>query len=135
MYSVKLDKSPIYSKINYIVTKLKDFATEIIINPSKLTKYALNPNNDRGKHKAKVFKAILGYTKTNYEPLLTQIQTQALNETAHINRIDQYGHHLRVDLIITGKNNKQAVVRTGWLVSPNKSVARLTTLYVKEALE
>ena len=114
---------------------LEDFAKQIVIDPSKLTKYVLNPNNDQGRHKARVFRAALGYTQANYQSLLDQLQTQALTSQAQLKRTDQYGRHLQVDLKIVGPNGKKAIVRTGWLVELNHDIAYLTTLYVKEAVE
>ncbi len=117
------------------MTKLEDFAQHITIDKSKLTQYALNPKSDKGQHKARVFKAILGYTQTNYQSLLEQIQAQVLTTQAKIKRSDKFGYHFQVDLKIVGPNGKRAIVRTGWLVETNSDTAWLTTLYVKEAFE
>lgn len=116
------------------MTKLADFATQLAIDTSKLTKYALNPKSDKGRHKARVFKAVLGYTQTNYQSLLAQIQAQSLTAQAKIIRTDKFGSHLQVDLEIVGPHGKSALVRTGWLVEPNSDIAQLTTLYVKEEI-
>lgn len=98
------------------MAQLKEFARQIIIDPTKLTQYALNPNNDKGRHKARVFQSVLRYTQTDYQSLMDQIQTQALTGEAQLKRVDQYGRHLQVDLLIVGPNGKRAIVRTGWLV-------------------
>ncbi len=42
--------------------KLRDLASQVIIDLRKLTEYALNPENQIGRHKARVFEAMLGYT-------------------------------------------------------------------------
>lgn len=110
--------------------KLRDFATQITIDPAKFTTYALNLNHPKGKHKARVFAAGLGYTAENYQPLLHQIEIQALEAEAQAKHVDQYGQHLQVDLTITGATDQEAIVRTGWLVAPKSEVASLTTLYV-----
>jgi hypothetical protein len=114
---------------------LEHFAKRIHIDISKLTRYALDPNSDKGKHKARVFKAMLGYTQANYQSLLDQIQTQALTAEARLKRTDQYGQHIQVDLKVVGPTGKKAVVRTGWLIETNSDIARLITLYVKEKIE
>ena len=116
------------------MTKLEDFATQLTIDTTKLTKYALNPKSEKGRHKARVFEAVLGYTQSNYQSLLAQIQAQALNAPAKTIRTDKFGVHLQVDLEIIGPNGKTAIVRTGWLVEPNSDTARLTTLYLKEEI-
>jgi len=116
------------------MTKLADFATPLVIDEAKLTNYALNPKSDKGKHKARVFKAVLGYTQNNYQSLLRQIQTQALTTQAKLIRTDKFGSHFQVDLKIDGFNQKQAMVRTGWLIESDSDQARLITLYVKEEI-
>ena len=111
--------------------KLRDFAPQLHVDPEKLTSYALYQNHPKGKHKAHVFADRLGFTVENYEPLLRQIETRALDNEAELLRTDQYGQHIRVDLIITGISGQEAVVRTGWLVGPSSDIAVLSTLYVR----
>jgi hypothetical protein len=111
--------------------KLSDLVERIQIDPRKLTAYALNPHNERGKHKAHVFKQTLGYTQDNYERLLAQIETQALDAEAVMQSGDVHGQRIRVDLEIIGMARQQAIVRTGWLIPPGSSEAQLITLYVR----
>jgi hypothetical protein len=66
--------------------KLRDFASDIYINPAKLVNYALNLDHSRGGHKARVFRAALGYTIDNYQTLLNQIEELALDADAVISR-------------------------------------------------
>lgn len=113
--------------------KLRELASRIIVDPRKLTEYALNPENERGRHKARVFRAALGYTRDNYESLLEQIETQVLEAEAVAQRTDEYGQHVHVDLEIVGVADQRAVVRTGWLVAPGSDEARLITLYVRKS--
>ena len=49
--------------------KLRELVNEILIDPRKLTAYALDPENPKGKNKAFMFEKYLGYTKDNYQPL------------------------------------------------------------------
>uniref|UniRef100_A0A7C3PF69 DUF6883 domain-containing protein n=1 Tax=Oscillatoriales cyanobacterium SpSt-418 TaxID=2282169 RepID=A0A7C3PF69_9CYAN len=58
--------------------RLSDVVAQVVIDPRKLINYALDPENPVGANKAVVFQQRLGYTKDNYEPLLQQIQAQAL---------------------------------------------------------
>ena len=46
--------------------KLRDIVTHITIDSRKLTEYALNPDNPKGKNKAIMFALHLGFTKDNY---------------------------------------------------------------------
>jgi hypothetical protein len=111
--------------------KLKEIATQIQIDPRKLTDYALNPNNPVGADKVFMFQQHLGYTRANYELLLQQIQHKAPEAEAIFQRTDEHGDRYQVDLDIMGiEEGQQETVRTGWIIMPNSSIARLTTLYV-----
>jgi filamentous hemagglutinin len=114
--------------------KLADIVNRIVIDPRKLTDYALDPNNPVGRHKALIFERHLGFTRQNYELLLQQIESKALTANAHLKRTDKHGRHYFVDLEIIGTQGKWAVVRTGWLVAPDSDEARLVTLYVRRRL-
>jgi predicted transcriptional regulator len=112
--------------------KLGKAVNRVVVDLRKLIEYALDPNNPVGRHKARVFEQALGFTKDNYDLLLTQIECAALSAEAHLKRTDIHGRHYSVDLKITGPQGQQAVVRTGWLVAPNSDEAWLTTLYVRK---
>jgi hypothetical protein len=112
--------------------KLRDIVSRVVIDTRKLTEYALNPDNPVGANKAVMFQRHLGFTKDNYDSLLEQISTQALDSEAILQRTDRHGQHYRVDLEIIGTEGQQEVVRTGWIVAPDSDEARLTTLYVRK---
>ena len=71
--------------------KLRDVADKVIIDPRKLTQYALNPKHDEGKHKARVFERALGYNLTNFQHLLDQIVQLALDVEIEFTQENQYG--------------------------------------------
>lgn len=111
--------------------KLRELVDEIFIDPRKLTAYALDSENPKGKNKAFMFQKHLGYTKDNYKPLLDQIYNQALNAEAIPQNTDQYGTRYQIDLEIQGIELEQIeIVRTGWLIPPNSKQARLATIYI-----
>jgi hypothetical protein len=111
--------------------KLRELVTEVIIDPRKLTDYALDPENPKGKDKAVMFQRHLGYTKDNYQLLLDQIYDLVLNAEAIPQNEDKFGTRYRIDLEIQGIEVQQIeIVRTGWLIPPNSNQARLTTLYI-----
>ncbi|MGH2594192.1 MAG: DUF6883 domain-containing protein [Anaerolineae bacterium] len=82
--------------------KLGDLVSRVVVDSSKLSQYALNPQNERGRHKAKVFEQTLGYTQRDHSDLAQQIENSALEGEAEIMRADRFGQHVRVDLDITG---------------------------------
>ena len=111
--------------------KLGDIVNRVVIDPRKLTKYALNPEHPLGSHKAYIFERMLGFTPDNYEVLLEQIKQAVLFAEAYLKRTDAHGSHYTVDLSVTGSEGQSAAIRTGWLVPLNSDEARLTTLYVR----
>jgi hypothetical protein len=111
--------------------KLADIVSRVLIDPRKLTEYALDPESPWGRHKAIVFEQTLGFTRENYADLLTQIERQALNAEATFHSQDEFGQRYTVDLLIRGTEGRQAVVRTGWFVPHGAGEARLVTLYVR----
>lgn len=112
--------------------KLGDVASQLVIDPRKLTDYALNPDNPVGTDKALIFQSRLGYTRDNYESLLQQIQAQALNAEALPTQADEHGQRYQVDLQVIGVEGQIEVIRTGWIVEPGANFARLVTLYVRK---
>ena len=113
--------------------KLRDVATEIVIDSRKLTEYALNPDNPQGTDKAVMFKHHLGFTRENYQLLLDKIEATALDAEAIIQKQDIHGQRYQVDLEITGVQPKQKeIVRTAWIIELNSTLARLITLYVRK---
>jgi len=114
--------------------KLADIVNRVVIDPRKLiNNYALDPDAPWGRHKAAVFKGLLGFTRENYSDLLAQIEAKALGSKATFHSEDEFGRRYTVDLSIQGTEGRQAIVRTGWLVPPDGEEARLVTLYVKGA--
>ncbi|WP_088891245.1 DUF6883 domain-containing protein [Leptolyngbya ohadii] len=112
--------------------KLGEIVSRLIIDRRKLTDYALNPDNPAGANKALIFRLRLGYTRDNYEPLLQQIEIQALEAEALPTKADQHGQRYQLDLEVVGVEGQREIVRTGWIVAPGANFARLVTLYVRK---
>lgn len=115
--------------------KLAEIVNRVVIDPRKLIDYVLNPDAPWGRHKAVVFKELLGFTRENYADLLAQIEAKALEGEATFHSEDKFGRRYTVDLPILGTEGRQAIVCTGWLVPPDVDEARLVTLYVRKASE
>jgi hypothetical protein len=113
--------------------KLGEIISQLVINPRKLTEYALNPDNPKGADKAIMFQRHLGFTKDNYLLLLEQISAQALETEAILQFKDEHGERYQVDLEIIGiEEGQKETVRTGWIVEDKLNTARLITLYVSK---
>lgn len=104
-------------------------ADRAVIDPAKFASYALNPDHPTGRHKARVFRAALGYDQSNFQDLMDRIRLAMSQEEAVLLRSDQHGRHYRVDVAVEGPNGA-ARIRTIWLQDPDTDVPRLTTAFV-----
>ena len=100
-----------------------------IIDLRKLSDYVLDLENARGRHKARVFKSSLGFTKENARELKIAILT-AIRETECVaGESDFYGQRYTADCKISTEIG-EATVRTGWIVRRGEDFPRLTTCFV-----
>ena len=97
---------------------------------SKLEGYALNPANDEGKHKARVFKSALGFDQSNWELLKQNILDELPYHEAKLTQTSQYGDSYVVDLRIEGPNGNTSEVHTVWLFRQGADFPSLITAYV-----
>lgn len=107
---------------------------QAVIPLEKLRDYALNARHPYGKHKAKVFEAILGIGVDDAEWLATEILTQLPKHEAKPGKIDTYGKRYTIDLKIR-KLGREAWVRTGWMILTGTNSPRLTTCYIPKPEE
>ena len=105
---------------------------QAIINPLKLTEYALNLNHPVGGNKARVFESALGYNQSNANDLMEQIYEKLPGSKATLGKLDKYGQRYTVDIPITGPNGNTVIVRTGWIIKTGSDVPELTTIFVKD---
>jgi filamentous hemagglutinin len=112
--------------------KLGEIIDELIIDPRKLTHYALDLESPAGRDKAILFQSVLGFTKDDHADLIQQLRTETLAAEALFQTEDEYGRRFRVDVPVEGPNGRQAIVRTGWIVPPGSRAAHLVTLFLKK---
>jgi hypothetical protein len=90
-------------------------AGSAIVELSKLTDYCLSETHPRGRHKARVFRNALGINAAEANWLSRALlEGLAACEATEI-AADIYGIRWRADIPVT-RQNKQAVVRTIWLL-------------------
>jgi filamentous hemagglutinin len=106
-------------------------ADQAVINPSKLTDYALNPDHPVGGNKAVVFDSSLGFNQSSADDFLAQLKQGVTKNPGTPGVVDQFGSRFTVDIPVTGQNGNKAVVRTGFIYTPGSNVPNLTTLFVK----
>jgi hypothetical protein len=65
-----------------------------IVDTTNLRDYCLSPTHPRGRHKARVFAAVLGLTATDADTLRAALLTAAIAEEATLGEYDVYGQRL-----------------------------------------
>ena len=105
------------------------YAENAIVDIRKLRDYSLDLTHDTGKHKARKFGSALGMTKTNADEL-RQILLDIVNtHEVTLFTKDSFGQRYRIDFMLEW-NNKQAMVRSGWIIEDGSTTPRLTSCYV-----
>jgi hypothetical protein len=105
-------------------------ADHAIIDIAKLRDYSLNPLHPEGKHKARVFASLLGFTAADAEKLRTMILSVVLTEEALEGVNDEHGQRFVVDFASEGLRGI-VTIRTAWIIDHGETVPRLVSCYVK----
>lgn len=101
----------------------------VVVPEAKLRHYALDLQHDTGKHKARLFRDLLGIYADDWQYLAEQLrrgvrQAPALREV----RSDQYGVRFDVVTAVQGRNGAIKPVLSGWIVKPGMPATLTTTL-------
>jgi len=104
---------------------------EALIDRDRLMEYVLDPNHTDGGHKALVFDRVLGFNRLAVDRLIASIREGIRPTPAIFGKINQYGSHFRVDLLLTGPNGRQATVRSNWVFRPGRAAPELMTVFVR----
>jgi Domain of unknown function (DUF6883) len=105
-------------------------ADHAIIDIAKLRDYSLNPLHPEGKHKARVFASLLGFTAADAETLRNIILNAILIEEAIEGVTDEHGQRFVVDFATEGLRGI-VTIRTVWIIDRGETVPRLVSCYVK----
>ena len=106
-------------------------AENAFIDVRKLTAYVLDAADTRGRHKARVFAAALGFTFENAGELRTAILNAVPDGECTIGELDFYGQRYRVDCKIKTEMG-ESVVRTAWIIRRDEDFPRMTTCFVRK---
>jgi len=87
-----------------------------VIPRSKLEDYALNPAHKDGQHKARLFKSILGFERTDWQKLEKIILDELPYYEAMLSREDEWGKFYSISMPIVGLNGNTALVQTIWII-------------------
>lgn len=103
-------------------------AERAVVDIRKLRDYCLNPMHDEGQHKARLFATTLGITADDAEDLRVLLLQAVKTSDAQLGRHDAYGQRYTVDFLLEW-HDKQAMVRSGWIIEHDSDTPRLTTCY------
>jgi hypothetical protein len=103
-------------------------AERAIVDIQKLRAYCLNPEHQDGKHKARLFAAILGMTAVDAEELRQILLEIVKIHEAKLGRQDEFGQRYTLDFEISWQN-REATLRSGWIIEADSEVPKLTTCY------
>lgn len=109
-------------------TDLSENDVEFDIPIEKLTDYLLNPDHPDGGPKAEFFKSTLGIEKSDHKFLADQITRGAKSAKLYRVGVTQYGFTHGALMVITGRNDREVVIETGWIII-GENAARLVTAY------
>ena len=104
-------------------------AENATIPTDKLLRYALDPNHERGRHKARVFDSALGITAADWRYLHDQILEALPDADVRSTTITSFGVAYEVVVMIDGLNGATQPVVTTWIVESD-SPPRLTSTWV-----
>ena len=95
---------------------------------NKIEEYCLNPNHQKGKHKAILFQAKLGITLENADILKTAIKQAAITETVVIRKTNEYGTHYNMKFLLK-TDVGESLILVAWIIRTNENFPRLTNSY------
>ena len=100
-----------------------------IVDIRKLREYCLNTQHRIGKNKALIFASVLGLTIDDAEEFRRILLAVVQEHNAQIGLKDDFGQRYQIDFPMAW-NNKQAMVRSTWIIEPEIPHPRLTSCYV-----
>jgi len=100
-----------------------------VVDQTKLAQYCLNPLHHRGRHKARKFRSLLGFTANDAPKLRQLLLKAALELEAQLGERDEFGQRYAIDFEIAGVS-RNVFIRSAWIVRGNEDFARLTSCYI-----
>ncbi|HEX6260304.1 MAG TPA: hypothetical protein VFZ51_06590 [Woeseiaceae bacterium] len=100
-----------------------------VVDRTKLTEYCLSEHHPRGKHKARVFSAVLGLTSKNANLLRAALLRAAATGSATPVAKDRFGTRYVIDFEMSGPSGT-GIVRSSWILLVGETAPRLTSCYL-----
>lgn len=108
-------------------------ADRALVDIRKLRDYSLNPAHRVGRHKARLFAALLGMEMVDAEELRAILLQVVRTHEAERGEHDQYGQRYRLDFLLTW-HGQQAPLRSIWNIRPTEDFPRLVSCYLLREL-
>lgn len=102
---------------------------QAIVDSRKLTAYCLNPAHPRGRHKARVFREVLGVEQGDSAWLQELLLNAAIYNEATMLGTDEFGDRWQIDITAT-RHTRSAVIRSIWIVLAGDDRPRFVTCWV-----
>jgi hypothetical protein len=103
-------------------------AERAVVDIRKLRDDCLNSLHEEGQHKACLFATALDMTAEDAEDLRALLLQAVTTFDAQVGGRDAYGQRYTVDFLLAWRE-KQAIVRSGWIIEHDADTPRLTTCY------
>jgi hypothetical protein len=100
-----------------------------VVDLEKLREYCLSLNHPRGRHKARVFRSVLGLTRDHAGELRDALLRAAAESDATEAQADRFGRRYLIDFEF-GAPARAAPIRSGWIVRAGEDFPRFTTCYL-----
>jgi hypothetical protein len=95
--------------------------------------FLLNVAHPEGRHKARVFRAVLGIGPAESHMLQDWLLPAAPDQEAAAGEVDQFDHRYVIDFPLEHAG-RRALVRAAWIVLTNEDFPRLTSCYILRGL-
>jgi hypothetical protein len=95
----------------------------------KLEDYCLNPEHPRGRHKARLFRELLGATRSDGRWLRDVLLDALQDGEAVALATDAFGSRWRVDVPVL-RHGRSVVVRTVWILRTGENAPRFVICWV-----
>ena len=97
----------------------------------KLRDYSLNEQHETGKHKAHVFRKLLGITAVDWSFLGEQLIAGLTKELVRRPAKSHWGVQYHVIVPVTGRNGQTKLVKSAWIIRPDEPPS-LVSAYVAD---
>ena len=103
-------------------------AERAVVDIRKLRDYCLNPQHNRGKHKARLFTSLLGMGSDDAEELRDTLLEVVKEQDAQLGETDAYGQRYTLDFTLNWRG-KRARIRSAWIIETGSGIPKLTTAF------